>query len=240
MLKKAAYVFLILFFLLSSILVYTFISGVNRAEKNVVQPVSDLVRQLIVPVTPVILPNPSTIVHQINDLSRLETASVDLEKVITAERNSDALWGALGESMVFVAYGKVVAGVDFAQMTPADIQVVDPDTVWVHLPEAVLFDDLPALDNEKSFVADRDTGLLTRANPELETEVRRVAEATIREEALASGVLERANYNAQQYMLDFLNGLGFENVEFYEETPPVPPAFEQELPKGFAVTPAAP
>ena len=240
MLRKVAYFFLILFFILSSVLVYTLISGVNKAEKAVVQPVSDLVRQLIVPVTPVILPNPSTIVRQINDLSRLETASVDMEKVITAERNSEVLWGALGESMVFVAYGKVVAGVDFAGMSAADLQVVDPNTVWVHLPEATLFDDLPALDNEKSFVADRDTGLLTRADSELETEVRRVAEQTIKEEALGSGVLDRANYNAQKYMLDFLNGLGFENVEFYADTPPTPPTFEQEVPKGFVVTPTAP
>jgi hypothetical protein len=157
MLRKAAYGFLILFFLLSSFLVYTLISGLNRA-----------------------------------------------------------------------------------QMTPADIQVAGPNTVWIHLPEATLFDDLPALDNEKSFVADRDTGLLTRADPELETQVRQAAETRLKEEALASGVLERANYNAQQYMLDFLNGLGFEEVVFYEETPPIPPAFEQEVPKGFAVTPAAP
>jgi len=240
MLRKAAYLFLILFFVLSSVLVYTVISGVNKAEKAVVQPIGELVRQLIVPVTPVILPNATTIVRQISDLSRLETASIELEKVITAERNSDLWWGALGESMVFVAHGKVVAGVDFAQMSDGDLQVADPETVWIHLPPAILFDDLPALDNEKSFVADRDTGLLTRADPELETNVRRNAEDAIKEEALNSGILERADQNARQYMLEFLNSLGFTNVEFYDETPPVPPAFEQAIPKGFAVTPAAP
>ncbi len=240
MLRKLAYLFLILLFILSAFFVFTLLTTVNQADKAVVQPIGDLVRQLIIPVTPVILPNPSTIVHQINDLSRLETASVDLEKVMTAERNSEVLWGTLGETMVFVAYGKVVAGVDFAEMTPSDLRVVDTDTVWVHLPESVIFDDLPALDNEKSFVADRDTGLFTRADPELETRVRRLAEETIKEEALESGVLERANINAQQYMLDFLNGLGFENVVFYGETPPDPPLFEQEVPKGFVVTPVAP
>lgn len=240
MLRKIATVLLILFFLLSSLLVYSVIRGINATERRVVDPVADLVRQLIVPVTPVILPNPTTIVRQINTLSRLETASVDLEKVITAERNSDALWGLLGESMVFVAHGRVVAGVDFDQMSADDLRVVDPDTVWVHLPDAVLFDDLPALDNEKSFVADRDTGLLTRADPELESNVRRLAEQTIREEALSSGVLEKADENAQIYMADFLQSLGFDQVEFFEETPPSPPAFEQDVPKGFAVTPTAP
>ena len=142
--------------------------------------------------------------------------------------------------MVFVAYGKVVAGVDFSEMSVDDLQVVDAKTVRVHLPEAVLFDDLPALDNERSFVADRDTGLLTRADPKLETEVRRVAEGTIKEVALQSGVVDRADFNAQNYMLNFLQGLGFDNVEFYDVTPPTPPPFEQEVPKGFVVTPAAP
>lgn len=240
MLRKIAYVMLIALFILSAILVYTVIAGVNRTEKAVVQPITDLVRQLIIPVTPVILPSTTTIVHQINTLSRLETASVDLEKVITAERNSDALWGALGETMIFVAHGRVIAGVDFAQMSVEDIQVADPDTVWIHLPKATIFDDLPALDNDKSYVADRDTGLLTRADPELETEVRRIAEATVKEEALASGVLEKADSSAQRYMRDFLVGLGFETIEFYDETPPVPPAYEQLAPKGFVVTPAAP
>jgi hypothetical protein len=111
----------------------------------------------------------------------------------------------------------------------------------VHLPEAKIFDDLPVLDNERSFVADRDTGLLAGADPELETEVRRAAERTIKEAAADSGVLERANANAQQYMLNFLQGLGFENVVFTDEPPPTPPPFEQEVPKGYEViTPTAP
>jgi hypothetical protein len=87
---------------------------------------SDLVRQLVIPATAVVLPNPSTIVTQINDLARLETASYELEKIVTAESGQDILWGALGETLIFVAHGKVVAGIDFAQMSPDDIHVVDP------------------------------------------------------------------------------------------------------------------
>ena len=36
---------------------------------SAVEPITDRVRQLLVPATPVILPDPATIVHQINDLS---------------------------------------------------------------------------------------------------------------------------------------------------------------------------
>lgn len=238
MLRKFLYLILIIFLVITSIAAYAVFSAANKAQESVVQPIGDLVRQLVIPATPAVLPDSTTIVREINNLARLETASLALEKVITAERNQDVLWGALGESMVFVAYGTIYAGVDFQEMTPEDMQVVDPTTVWIHLPEAQYFDDIPVLDNDRSFVADRDTGLLTRADPELETEVRRIAEERLQEEALASEVLTIANENAREFMAEFLHGLGFENIEFWDETPPQPPPFEQEVPKGFAVTPA--
>jgi hypothetical protein len=240
MLRKLVYVFFILFFIIASFAAYTFIVTVNKVDNAVGEPLGNLFNQLLVQATPVILPSNTTIVHEINDLARLETASVELEKIVTAERNNEALWGLMGESMIFVAHGKVVAGVDFAEMSPEDVQVVDPDTVMVRLPPARIFDDLPALDNEKSYVADRDTGLLAGADAQLESEVRRVAEARLREEALASGVVETANYNAQQYMLNFLQGLGFENVEFTEDIPPTPMPYVQEVPKGYVLATPTP
>ncbi len=238
MLRNVVYVLLIIFFIVASVAAYAVITTFNKADEAVVEPIGNLVRDLILPATPVILPDNTTIVREINNLTRLETASIELEEVITAERKQDVLWGALGETMVFVAYGTVYAGVDFAEMTAEDLQVVDPDTVWIHLPPAQYFDDIPALNTERSFVADRDTGLLTKGDPAMETEVRQAAEEKLREEAQGSDILEIADENARQFMQDFLQGLGFENVEFYDETPPVPPPFEQEVPKGFAVTPA--
>ncbi len=239
MLRKLAYLFLIIFFVMGAFAAYTFVATVNKAG-TVAQPLGDFVQQLIIPATPVILPSSTTIVLQINDLARLETASVELEKIVTAERNNEYLWGAMGETMIFVANGKVVAGIDLAQMTPADVQVVDPTTVMVHIPKAALFDDLPALDNDRSYVADRDTGLLTRADPQLETEVRRLAESILIEEALSSGVVDRANHNAQQYMLTFMQGLGFETVIFTEDVPPTPPPFVQDVPKGYTLATPTP
>ena len=207
---------------------------------GIVEPIGDRFRQLLVPATPVILPNPATIVRQINDLSRLETASYEMEKVVTADSEQEGLLGMLlGESMVFVAYGKVYAGVDFSNMTAADMVVVDPDTVMVHLPEAEIFEDIPVLDNERSYVADRDTGLLTRASPELETQVRQAAEASIREAATGSEILERANRNAQEYMRNFLSGLGFTEIIFTPDTPPPAAVYEQEVPKGYYLLPTA-
>ena len=240
-LRNVALLLLIIFLVMGSVAAYGVIASVNKVEQNVMGPVEDLVRSLIVPATPVYIPSPTTIVTQINDLSRLETASIELEKVVTAERNTDALWGVLGESMVFVAHGKVVAGVDFSEMIVDDIQVYGPDTVMVHLPAAKTFDDLPALDTERSYVANRNTGLLARPEKDLETEVRQLAEAEIRKAASESGVVELANTNAQNYMSDFLMGLGFTNVTFTEETPPPPDEdYVQAVPKGYVLVTATP
>ncbi len=239
-LRNFAYVSVILFFGILSFVAIMFAVGMNKTNQAVVEPVSNLVRQLTLPVTPVILPNPATIVKEINDLARLETASYEFEKIITAETKQDLFWGALGETMIFVAHGKVYAGVDFADMAVDDLQVYDPDTVYVYLPEAKIFEDIPVLDNEKSFVADRDTGLLTRADPQLESQVRVAAEEAIKEAADESEILERATKNSREFMTNFLTGLGFENVIYTEERPEPAPPFVQEVPKGFAVTPQAP
>lgn len=239
-LRSVAYISVIAFMGVLSFIAIMFFIGVNRTNEQVVEPISNLVRQLSLPVTPVILPNPATIIREINDLARLETASFEFEKVMTAETRQDVLWGALGESMVFVAHGKVYAGVDFSDMAVDDVQVYDPVTVYVHLPPAEIFEDIPILDNEKSFVADRDTGILTRPDPQLEREVRLAAEEAIAEAARDSEILDRANENAQEFMTNFLQGLGFENIVFTEDSPKPAPPFEQEVPKGFFVTPEAP
>ena len=239
-LRNMAYLSVILFMGVLSFVAIMFAIGMNKTNEAVVEPVSNLVRQLTLQVTPVILPNPATIVREINDLARLETASFEFEKVITAETNQDVFWGTLGESMVFVAHGKVYAGVDFADMAVDDLQVYDPQTVYVYLPDVQIFEDIPILDNEKSFVADRDTGIFTRADPDLERQVRLAAEEAIEEAANESEILERANANAQEFMTNFLTGLGFENIIFTDKTPEKAPPFVQEIPKGFAVTPEAP
>lgn len=216
------------------------VNTVGEGASGVVEPLSERMQSLLVPATPVILPDPATVVMQINDLSRLETASYEMEKIVTADSEADGFMGyLLGESMLFVAYGKVFAGVDFARMTAADLVVVDPDTVMVHLPPAEIFSDIPVLDNERSYVADRDTGLLTRADPELETQVRQAAEASIREAAQASDILGRANSNAQTYMRNFLSGLGFTEIIFTPDTPPAVAPYQQEVPKGYYLLPTA-
>lgn len=207
-----------------------------RAAKSVVEPVGEFVRQLVAEATPVILPNPVVIVTEIQSLARLETTSYAFQDVIQIERNRDLLWGAFGETLLFVARGDVIAGVDLSKMVAGDLQVSGPDSVIIHLPQAEIF--VTDLDNDSSYVADRDIGLFTDANSELETTVRREAESRMLEAAHANGIIEQAQAEAERFIFSFLEGLGFTDVTFVDATPPPVAPFVQEVPKGFAITPA--
>lgn len=234
LLRRIAYILLILFLIAgisaSSLVIFSVIATA-RTAKNITQPFSDFVKQLAVEATPVILPDPVTIVQEINRLNYLETSSYTLQKVVTAQRNQDVLWGALGESLVFVAVGDVIAGIDLSQVQIEDLQIIDPQTVMIHLPDAQVLH--YALDNEQSYVADRDKGLFAHVDPQLETQVRQAAEKEILEEALSAGILQEANENARANMESFLSKLGFSNVTFTDAPPPPAPPYEQEIPKGM-------
>jgi len=161
---------------------------------------------------------------------------------VRAERDQDLLWGAFGETMLFVAYGEVIAGVDLAKMTPEDMQVVDPTTVMVNLPDAEIF--VATLDNDRSYVADRDTGVAIGftggIDPNLETEVRQRAEQEILEAALEVDILGTADENAETFMRTFLEGLGFETIIFTDGPPPPVPPYVQPTSKGqIIITPTA-
>ena len=244
-LRNTTHFLLILFLIVATVSIaigaffaVTTLRGVRSAADSVMNPVSELVRQLVVETTPVILPNPVVIVEEINDLARLETKSYSFQDVLQIERNQDVLWGAFGESLLFVAYGEVIAGVDLAKMAPQDLQILSPTKVAVRLPEAEVL--VAALDNQRSYVANRDRGLLAGVDADLETTIRQEAESRMLEAALENGIIEGASTGAQEFIAQFLTELGFSEIEFsHSELPLVTPAIP-ELPKGFVTTPIPP
>ena len=64
---------------------------------------------------------------------------------------------------------------------------------------------------------DRDTGLLTQGQVDLETLARQSAEDEIRKAALEDGILLQAQRNAEAYLIKFFSALGFTTVIFPEE-----------------------
>jgi hypothetical protein len=170
--------------------------------------------------TPTIIADPLTIIRQVRGLSRLETASYTIEKVITAQSGQGAFAFLFGDRLILVARGQVIAGVDLGQVGEGDVLVTDDGAVVVRLPLAEIL--VVTLDNQKSYVVDRDTGLIGM-NPALETDARRRAEEEILNAALEDGILETAQRNAETYVRQLIMALGFREVIFAQVLPtPVP------------------
>jgi hypothetical protein len=172
--------------------------------------------------TPTIVVDPVTIIRQVRSLSRLETASYAVEKVITAESRQGPFAFLFGDKLILVAHGQVVAGVDLGKMTENDVSITNEGKVFVTLPLAEIL--IVKLDNQKSYILDRNTGLIGM-NPALETEARQAAEEEIQNAALEGGVLDMAQQNAETYVRGVILTLGFQEVVFTHATPiPVPTA----------------
>ena len=168
------------------------------------------VAQLLNP-TPTIIPDPITYINEIRALARLETIQYSVEKVITGEMGGGTFSGLFGDKILFVGHGTVIAGIDMEKLQPENMRY-ENGVLTVKLPPAEVF--IAALDNEKSYVYDRQTGILTKPDPNLETQVRQVAEQEILKGALEDGILEQAQANAETYLFKFFAALGFPNTIF--------------------------
>jgi hypothetical protein len=183
----------------------------QRANSQLGTQVSELLHP-----TPTIIPDPVTIIHEVQALARLETIHYTVEKVITAETNQGVLAPLFGDRLLFVAHGYVIAGIDMSKIKPGDLHM-DGNVLNVSLPAAEVL--VATIDNEKSFVYDRQTGLFSKGDPSLETQARQVAEQEIRKGALADGILEQGTVNAQSYLRLFFETLGYKQIKFIPATP---------------------
>ena len=88
----------------------------------------------------------------------------------------------------------------------------DRQTVTLRLPPARILSH--RLDNELSRVYDREQGLLTKGDPQLESQVRQDAERAILQAACQGGILAQANLNAQRQVQILLLALEFREISF--------------------------
>lgn len=161
--------------------------------------------------TPTVIPDPVTYIHEIQALARLETIQYSVEKVITAEIGQGRFDFLFGDKLLFVAHGIVVAGIDMKKIMPDDMKLRS-GVLYVNLPPPEVF--VATLDNEKSYVYDRETGVLTHGDVNLETTARQVAEAEIRKAAEEDGILILAGHNAEAFLQKFFTALGYPTVIF--------------------------
>ena len=112
-----------------------------------------------------------------------------------------------------MAHGIVIAGIDLDKLKPEDMKLVN-GVLNVRLPQAEIF--VATLDNDKSYVYSRDTGVLTQQTKDLETLARQSAEDEIRKAAIEDGILNLAEQNAETFLSKFFGALGFPNPVFID------------------------
>jgi len=178
------------------------------AEAN--QSMQTQVAQLMNP-TPTIIPDPVTYITEIRALARLETIQYTVEKVITAEQGQGTFSFLFGDKLLFVAHGFVIAGIDMNKIEPQHMRY-EGNVLYVTLPPAEVF--VATLNNEKSYVYDRETGILSQGVVDLETLARQAAEQEILKAAMEDGILTQAQTNAEAFLLKFFAALGFPNTIF--------------------------
>jgi hypothetical protein len=161
--------------------------------------------------TPTIIPDPVTYITEVRALARLETIQYSVEKVITAEIGQGSFGFLFGDKLLFVAHGIVIAGIDMEKIQPGDMQLIN-GVLQVRLPPAEIF--IATLNNEKSYVYDRDTGILTKSVQDLETLARQAAEREILKAASEDGILDQAQRNAELFLYKFFQALGYKEVIF--------------------------
>ena len=151
------------------------------------------------------------VVTAIWDLGELTT--VEYVEHTYIEKGTDGGWlaWARGDSLSMFVVAEIGAGVDLSTLTPVDFDVSEDGIVSVTLPAAEIH--YTAMDNDSTVVIDRQVGLFTKGDPNLETDARQAAETILLEQAMEAGILDKAEANAESVLSNFLVSLGYEGAE---------------------------
>jgi hypothetical protein len=150
------------------------------------------------------------VVSSVHDLGSLTT--IEVVEFTVVEKGTDEGWlaWARGDSLRMIAVARIGAGVDISGLTATDFSVSDEGVVEVTVPEAEI--QYVAVDNDATEVLDRDMGLFTKGDPQLEGDARRVAETVLVDGAIEYGLLVQAEENATTVLTNFLLSLGYTDV----------------------------
>lgn len=150
-------------------------------------------------------------ISALRELAQLTT--FEMVEYTVIEKADDRGWlnWATGDSVSMFVVARIGAGVDLSALTP-EMVTSDPQTLSATIrlpaPEISYVD----VDEEQTTVYDRDTGIFTSGNPELESSARRAAEEVLVQAALDAGLLERAGDEARVVITTFLESLGYTDV----------------------------
>lgn len=155
------------------------------------------------------------VVEKIQQFNRLETVKYSIDTVVEGAESNPLIPDALaGDKLLMIVHGSTVAGVDLSQLKPESVQITETPSgrnIQLTLPASQIFQ--TTLDETKSRVYSRDTGLFVSPDPNLETLTRAKAQGQIQQAALTDGILDAAAKNARVAVTALLQGLGFSHVD---------------------------
>ena len=155
------------------------------------------------------------VIERIQRLNRLETVKYSLDTVVEGDESNPILPDALaGDKLLMIVHGSTVAGVDLSQLKPESVQITETPNgrdIRLTLPPSQIFQ--TTVDEQKTRVYSRDTGIFVSADPNLESMTRAKAQAELQQAALSDGILDAAAKNAQVAVTALLQGLGFSRVD---------------------------
>ncbi len=158
------------------------------------------------------IPSPTPIIFDINELGRLETTECAMRTVIDLVNDPSNLWQRIvgTDKLMLMAEGEVVAGFDLEKVDQKKDIRVQGTTVRITLPPPEIL--YSRIDNEKTYVYERRTGLLVKPDPTLESRARLLAEQNLTEWAEQRGIYQKAEVSGRAYLENFLRSLGFTEV----------------------------
>ena len=143
-------------------------------------------------------------VDRVNRLSTLTTTRYNYANIITTEFDMPQVLRALyGDRLVMIAVGHVQAGIDLSALAPEALAYDDEArTLTLRLPPPRLQECF--LDESKTQIVERATGLFAQPATSLDLESRRYALRQFRDMALEDGILAETSENAVLVVRDFL------------------------------------
>jgi hypothetical protein len=150
--------------------------------------------------------NTATVVKRVQTLSQLATVRYTLEKIVVFD---DPKW--YGDNRVLlVAHGVVKAGIDLDQIGPNDFHI-SGRSISLTLPRPRVTD--VYLDDHRTQIVERSTGLLRAFDKDLEQNARAEASDQLRLGALQNGILKDAADRGRQELMILLYQLGFNEID---------------------------
>lgn len=156
------------------------------------------------------------VVERVTPLSDLTVMRYNYSNIVTSEIDMPQVLRLLyGDRLVMVAVGHIEAGISLNDISAEDVTVdEDAGTVTITLPPAKLRNCY--LDESKTQIVSRETGVFTASPISLDLSARRFAIQQFRDIALEEGLIEQAQQEAERVLRAYLESVaiaaGFDEI----------------------------